>query len=653
MKRSSISCVRFRPWVYWFDIMTSELSFQRSCWFASLAIVLSACIDDANTVGHITGQGGTSSTAGAQTGSTSSTAGAQTGGTGTTGGTHTGGIGTTGGTGTGGNIATGGSMYMEMCGIAVFGGCNNGVIQVRFGSMCVPLTVTCDNGCITNPGSIDQNANYSDVQAITRAVQTALCNQGTQSTGGTSSIGTGGGSAGGTSSVSSSGGTSAVTTTLAHNDYATCTSSAPAPSDADALFVSAATGVDDATHGAALAPFKTVNGALTALAQSRLPDTYVSQHKFIIVDEGVYSPRLDVPAYVTFTVVGGWNFDGSTWKRDCRDGYRSRTVIGGDAAVGVQTPNLDRDQNAGFYGLTIKTKPEGATLPGQTGESLIGVSVLGHSQVALVDVDVVVGRAGNGGTVTQPNAAGNVTCDGRTCPGGVTPAVGANGASATVPGTDGAPGNSGSNGPNGSPGGPGAEGFCATSCAGQCASSPSTCGGSNGSMAGAGNGRCGCGGLGGDGGLGGKGGGSAVGVVQEGLFASVVIERLSVSVGGGGDGSSGSRGGAGGPGTTGSAGNPSANCPACRPSSNAGDPACSCQLTASVFPGGAAGSAGAAGSSGGDGGGGAGGDALGIVITPSIANNLVDVSQLSVSLEPAGTGTGGAVSGRSSKLLVK
>ena len=110
-KNSLSGCVCFRPQVYGFNIMTSQfISFQASCWFASLAIVLSACGNYANTETH--GGAGASSanggnSAGGDDGSTRYTGGGpNTGGSPATGGApttgsrpSTGGIWNTGGVG--------------------------------------------------------------------------------------------------------------------------------------------------------------------------------------------------------------------------------------------------------------------------------------------------------------------------------------------------------------------------------------------------------------------------------------------------------------------------------------------------------------------------------------------------------------------------
>ena len=496
-------------------------------------------------------------------------------------------------------------------------------------------------------GRIDSNAGSSGTSVSGGGGGGGSLSTGGQplDTGGTTSISTTGSTGG-----APSGGTSAATTVPTYND---CATDAAPPAEDLAVFVSASLGDDANGLGTALAPFKTIAQALD-MEEAKLQ----SFTRFIIIDEGEYSPP---PVIQTFswkhylTLVGGWKFDGAKWKRDCENGYRSRTVIGGDAAIGLKVEE-SQFLPLTIVALTIKTKPAGATVPGQPGESLYGVFVNGYNgSITFNDVDIVVGRAGNGGDVVPPDAAGNVLCDGQTCPGGGTPAPGNNGAAATSNGTysggfvpsNGSAGENGSSGPNGSPGTPGAEGFCVTSCTGQCTASPVTCDmGSHGAMAGATGGLCGCGGLGGAGGLAGKGGGAAVGVYLWGWLDRASFTNTNIVVAGGGDGSAGSRGGAGGPGSAGQAGKPSGNCPRnCGPSSAAGD-GCSCAPIPAIYPAGAAGTAGAAGSPGGDGGAGAGGDAWAIVIGPQTSLYANSIG-LSTTIGPAGTGAVGAVAGRS------
>jgi hypothetical protein len=79
-------------------------------------------------------------------------------------------------TGSGGASVTGsgGAIHLELCGIALMGGCSNGVLTAQFGTMCAPLIVKCDNGCSAHPTTVQQYFG-GDPQIATQYIQAALC----------------------------------------------------------------------------------------------------------------------------------------------------------------------------------------------------------------------------------------------------------------------------------------------------------------------------------------------------------------------------------------------------------------------------------------------------------------------------------------------
>jgi formylglycine-generating enzyme len=96
---------------------------------------------------------------------------------------------------TGGALGTGGTRFLELCGIALEGGCKDGVVKGAFGPVCSPFTVNCENGCSAHPSSVEQYSGY-DRQIMTQHVTAALCAPTPGAAGGGAAGAAGGGAAG-------------------------------------------------------------------------------------------------------------------------------------------------------------------------------------------------------------------------------------------------------------------------------------------------------------------------------------------------------------------------------------------------------------------------------------------------------------------------
>ncbi|AKV04796.1 PE family protein [Labilithrix luteola] len=416
-----------------------------------------------------------------------------------------------------------------------------------------------------------------------------------------------------------------------------------APTASLGVFVSLATGNDATGNGSAAKPYATIGKAIAAASASALPNVYVAP--------GTYPESLtlwDAPQGIS--VQGGWTVTGAAWSRDCTANARASTIlVGGTIAVRAN----DVVHPSGITSMTIRTGPAPATSPDADGASVIGVLVSGAgSRFSLVDVDVVAGDAGAGGTASAGAAGVSCMRGGSDCGLGVDGAEPASASPALQPGTfnetgfNPAPGDRGRTGGSGSPGAPGPSPRCFTvyDCSAGCGFSNLTprstvCGGA---------GVCGCGGVGGEGGSPGRGGGASAAVVVVGAGATVIVTNSALQAGKGGDGSAGASGGQG---ALGQAGAPGAN---------------RCETGQDVFSGGSCGPLGkytnwvcgarndcsgsvwggngGAGSKGSAGGAGAGGPSYSLV-TVSGATATTDVAT-TLTFDVGGRpGTGGALSG--------
>jgi len=386
--------------------------------------------------------------------------------------------------------------------------------------------------------------------------------------------------------------------------------------DDRSVFVSP--GGDDAGAGTRADPLETLAAAL-ALADAGGFD-------FVIADAGDYAGSIDLVADVS--MYGGFEWDGvDGWLRP--DGLSSR-ILGGPIpvrAIDVLVPTtLDR------FGVEAA---DGAA----AGESSIGLLAVRSSGVTLVDVSITAGR-GHAGANGRPGANGVNGANGTNAANGAAGGAGGGGGASACGAAgggggdggvglaaDGADGGDGSgagggsggaggnaivqDGGDGSAGTLGASGPAGAAGAGECLATdvPSGCDGGDGAdgeagggggggggglggldfpddLAGGGGGGGGSGGCPGIGGGGGQGGGGSWAI--HATDTPLHLERVSLAVGGGGDGGNGARGGAG---ATGGAG------------SNGGTGASGCPDSAA----GGGGAAGGASGSGGPGAGGAGG----------------------------------------------
>ena len=390
---------------------------------------------------------------------------------------------------------------------------------------------------------------------------------------------------------------------------------------ADALFVSASAGRDNAA-GDAANPLLTLGRAIS-IASER------SQGTRIYVDEGVYRESIAISNVTRpLRIEGGWRL-GSGWRRQCDQSARTRTAVESSSAQAVEI----RD-SVGL--VTLKTlsihTPDPCEQPmAGRAESCIGVLV--HtSEVILLDLDVVAGDGGRGrtgadgarGALGTPDRCGrrpNQACTrspqaGAAALPGVDGPLGALTELGFTPG-DGLDGPAGTDGTAGTPGGSRPlVGGCFKGCNNctiingtpVCAttSGPST----------ATDGLCGCGGGGGAGGQGGGGGGASVALhVSGSADVQVFTSRLVARNGGAGaPGGAGGDGGAGGTGERGMDGFCDRYTGRCEPNLDA-QGMCSgpCTLPTITgrdnYSGGAAGGSGFEGGRGGQGGAGAGGSA--------------------------------------------
>lgn len=408
-------------------------------------------------------------------------------------------------------------------------------------------------------------------------------------------------------------------------------------------------GSDETGNGTPLLPYKTIRAAMTAATAAFKTSIFVA--------EGTYPEALVFDATRQgFIVKGGWLRSGDTWRRDCEAGFRTRTVIASPSNVGVRVTGVTKP--TGLDALTIATKAVAATTDDVSGESCIGVLVVGDGSVfRLSRAKVVAGAGGAGGKALTPPTPGASPCNGVSDCSSSAPAIG--GAGTTPPPTmeqgkflsaafkpaDGSGGGSGGKGGHGTPGGAGAAMTCATPGIGQCQSGGDQCVHGASAAGNAPSGKCGCGGLPGSGGGPGRGGGASVALLVSGAGAIVSVENTALLSSKGGDGSPGGGAGAGGAPTAGSPG-ANASCPQDNGPSTTPGPACGCVgKNDKSFTGGPKGGDGSPGGNGGAGSGGAGGDSIAFV-TVGTARVIVDGAAGQLQHGAPGHGAGGAMNGR-------
>lgn len=414
-------------------------------------------------------------------------------------------------------------------------------------------------------------------------------------------------------------------------------------------------GADDSGDGTPLLPLRTIGAAIRLAVTAAKENIYVA--------EGTYNEALAFDAsHQGVTVAGGWLRSGETWKRDCAEGFRTRTVVASPANVAVRVTAVTKP--TALDTITVATKAASTTANDEAGETCIGVLVSGDaSSFRMNRVKVVAGRPGNGGGATPAAQPGAKTCDGVTDCSASTPAVpaaAANAAVTTLMGSftadgfkpqDGAAGKAGIAGGNGTKGSPGEAKVCATPGVGQCQSGGNQCVDTTSPQGNAPSGLCGCGGLAGKPGAAGRGGGASISLLVSGAGSTVVVQDTALVASNGGDGSAGAVGGLGGTPTNGTKG-ATVSCPQNNQPTGPLGAGCGCGgKNDKSFAGGAAGGPGAAGGSGGGGSGGAGGDSIAYVTLGS-AKVVTQGSQGQLQHGTAGHGAGGAPDGRSADNFV-
>jgi hypothetical protein len=334
------------------------------------------------------------------------------------------------------------------------------------------------------------------------------------------------------------------------------------------LFVSAATGNDDAgSPGTRAQPFKTIGAAL-ALATA-------SGARHVYVDEGVYPEKITFPSMAAtatpIVIEGGWKAQ-AAWARDCDPNVdpRTKTVVQAPQSLGVRASGVAN--GSGLSTLTVTTEPAPVAPKNTTGGSSVAVSVDGAgSWLTLYNVILSAGGGGKGGVASAGDAGASAlsvgACAALSLPAGdggagATGATGTNGSLGSYL-TDGtfAPGDGqdGTIGKVGSAGTAGGAGELRNDCV--LCTPPSSCpfGGGLCSTSPpfskqATSGTVGCPGGGGGGGPGGQGGGGSFALVVAGAGARVHISYSWLRAAPGGDGSAGGGGGTPAIGVTGSGG---------------------------------------------------------------------------------------------------
>ena len=419
----------------------------------------------------------------------------------------------------------------------------------------------------------------------------------------------------------------------------------PSEAPGDGVFVSAAYGLAEAPGKISL-PVSTIQAGLAIASARGLSRVYV--------DEGRYVESLSfTDAHAGITVSGGWRGAETGWRRDCDEGFRTRTIVESPEPIAVKVEVTKAAATIGLDGLTIATRPLPATAENVSGASSIVVLVRGPASMNLTRMHLLAAKGAPGGTASiGAIGSGPISCDGLSdCGAGAGGAEGSPGALAKegvfdrngfFPG-DGGNGHTGEVGGNGTEGGLGESKSCLVESTGECNTGGGVCGGISGTRRGT-KGKCGCGGAPGAGGAPGRGGGASIAVLA--LGGTVAIEQSTLTTAGGGDGSPGGAGGAGA-----DAGAPSAGtsmpCPTTAGASGPTGQGCSCTLVGNQpAAGGSAGGPGGVGGRGGKGGDGAGGVSYAWV---SVEGAIVVVDK--TVLEP-GPGGAGAVVGTSAPSLV-
>ena len=409
-----------------------------------------------------------------------------------------------------------------------------------------------------------------------------------------------------------------------------------APDGTAGLFASPS-GSDTAGDGSAAKPFQTI-----ALAQTK---ARAAGKVKVYLDQGTYAEAVVIADGSTGIVIeGGWKKTGATWGRDCGAGARASTIIASPTSPAVLFEKVKT--LSGLRRLTVKTKPKGATVADTAGESLIGVFIRGNgSRVALDDVEVIAGDAGDGGAAKAGVASAALACT-TSCSTGASGTSSGPGAPASIPGgyggsgflpSDGSPGVKGGDGKMGTIFGYGGLENCvddcpAVDCSLACPIASST-------PTYAPNGTCGCGGIGGAPGGPGRGGGASIGLYANGDALDLQLVNVKITAGNGGKGSAGGLGADGAMGSPGKAGEDKT----CNVGCNHNPTTCACQKAyPTTIKGGAAGGTGGAGGRGGNGGAGAGGPSWSLVaIGASPTVSATDVTYVH------GVGGDGSIAGLS------
>ncbi|MBX3226710.1 MAG: hypothetical protein KIT84_39185 [Labilithrix sp.] len=423
----------------------------------------------------------------------------------------------------------------------------------------------------------------------------------------------------------------------------------PAPCDpseapGDGVFVSAAFGLTGAPGTAAL-PLAKVSDALEIAAARGVAHVYL--------DEGTYTESLTLTErHAGIVVSGGWKGSETTWRRDCEENFRAKTILESPEPVAVTIKVASSGPTMGFEAMTIATPALPETPKDTTGTSSIAVLVRGPASLRISRARLLAAKGGNGGTASPGEpGAGPLACNGlEGCESGDNGTKGNDGINGTAvhpsndhlgDGTDGQDGNPGK---NGTAGADGAVKSCRREVTGECNTGGGLCDTFDENRQGK-KGECGCGGNGGRGGRRGRGGGASVALLA--LGGTISIEHTTLFAGGGGDGSVGGQGGAGVAGGAGKAG-ASTSCHVTITQSGPTGPGCTCIINNDQpAAGGNAGGPGGNGAPGGKGGDGAGGPSYGWV---AIGDVRVIVDEASVlHAEPGGTGS---VNGASAPSLV-
>lgn len=390
-----------------------------------------------------------------------------------------------------------------------------------------------------------------------------------------------------------------------------CDVSEPLP--AAALFVSAPLSLDaGAADGGPQRPFTSIAAAVAALESGA--------GAVIVLAAGTYKESLSLTKAVDYNMQGAWIHDSAGWRRDCAPDYASRTLIASTDEVGLR---VDHANSLTLRNLSVQSSQR-ADLAQTTRYGVHAVET--NVRLDGVRVSAMDGRAGAAGAggagAGSPPCQLAPACEAAPTAGSTTPRAPGAAASGTFSELGYAPGNgkdgtkAGGLGSAGTPGGSGAsDAFCAN---GSTCKAPFTCSLDSGTVK-AGNGRCGCGGSGGQPARGGVGGGASVALYVVGKGIEVIDSHIVAGSGGnGGAGGDGGLGGMGAPGVAGSSAKCwSVQCCRCADACFGGDEWQGCcpnpKPTSKTLAGGTVGGRGASGGDGQGGGAGAGGPSYSVV----------------------------------------